>query len=200
MALTTLHTIPHQNFEGVSSFICDATISVAPTFTNTITNHPVDRTSSVSDHVINSNPVIRVEGVVSNSYSQEDYLNNPDLVQIGNLIDYTSNRVQTAYNLLKALWKEGGRFQLVSEYDTFDNCLIRTFSTDFTKDTSDVLMFSLEVEQVRPATHQRVDITVLDGNLAVDAEGNTSGNKLKEKTKCSKTSAHTYLSLVELYI
>lgn len=182
MAITTIMTVP-QGLEGKRTFVCDATLSVAPSYSNNISNHPVEKSSNISDHAYNNNPIIRIEGVISNSYSQTDLFNNPSLTHVNNEVLYDGNRVYRALNLLEELWRERGVFTIVSEYKDYNYCIIKNLNTSFTKETSDVLVFSLVCEQVRFADSQQIIVTNLLEPVATDAEPSQSKNEVKKEVK-----------------
>lgn len=182
MGLAVFMAVP-QGQPGLETFVCDATVSLAPTYSNVITSHPVERGSNITDHSYNKNPVITVQGVVSNSYSQEDYENFPGLQHVNNLVDYNSNRVQQAYDLLVELWEDRNQFQIVHDYDVFRWCVLKSFKTDFTNETSDALVFTLEAEVVRFVSSQKVNITTLIEELQKDASGSESKNGLKKEVE-----------------
>lgn len=182
MALTVFMALPN-GLAGADSFVCDATVSLAPTFSNTITSHPIEKGAVISDHTYSQNPKISIQGVVSGSYSGEDYSNNPGLTFERNLIGYNQDRVTQAYNLLKELYEARTPFSVIAEHDIYNNCIVRQFSTDFKQDTSAALIFTLVVEQVRLVDLQKVDITFLAEAIKDDAGNTVAGNGVKEEVE-----------------
>lgn len=191
MAITTFMAVP-KGIPGKDTFICDATVSVNVSYENDITTHPVDTRSNISSHAYNMNPVIKVNGVVTGSYSPEDYVNNPSLQPDpdNNIIGYNTDRVQQALTLLKQLWKDRNAFTIVSANDVYENCILKSLNFTIDKFTSSDLVFEITVEQVRFATTEKIRITQLDPFIQADAEGNKAGRK-------TKLSADTDLTFVD---
>ena len=180
MAITVFMAIPRGR-PGVDTFICDATIDVTASFENDITTHPVDTRSNISSHAYNKNPVITVNGVVTGSYTPQDYADNPSLMPDPdrNQIGYDLDRVLQALELLTELWRERTPFTIESANNVYDNCILKSFNHTIDKFSGFDLIFTITVEQVRFAETQRVRITVLDEAIRDDGEDNQAGRNTK---------------------
>lgn len=150
---------------SVESFIADATVEVSQTFTNDIASFPVDRKSQVSDHVFRKNPTFRVVGVVTN---------HPVTEYESNLVGYNENRVERADKLLQELWRTGGVFTLLTEYNDFNFCVLKSYSTTFTAQSSEALEFTVDIEQVRLVSSEIVSGVYADV-LETDAKQTQNG-------------------------
>lgn len=173
MAVTVLMTKP-EGTPGIKSLICDATISISPTFSNIITQHAVEKSANITDHAYNRNPVIKVEGVISNHHIFE---------YEGSAITTDGDRVLEAYNLLKGWWKDRTRVTIVSHWESYEPCIVEQFSTNFSKESSEALVFTLVLQQLRTAEAQEGFVTNVAQGLVDDAAETTSGNDVKEEAK-----------------
>lgn len=171
--------------EGVETFICDATIDVKVDYENEITDSPVSDRSRISSHAYNRNPVITINAVVSGSFSEDDFSNNPQLVydENYNQIGYDGDRVATALRLLKETWKNRNTFSITSALDVYTPCVMKSFHYDINVNNSNDLEFKIVANQIRIAEEQRVSITVLDEAIQDAGSPNIAGKGVKKEAK-----------------
>ena len=146
--------------------------SVAETFSvsNSVTKFPVDSGFSVSDHTIRQNPIIQIEGVVSNTpMSTMDITSLAGIIQIGSAIlgNPLGGVLNSAIGLGKAL--TGGSQKADADYfhetlemlvttgqmvsvstlrGVYDNCVVTAYNTRADVDTSSSLHFSITLEKL----------------------------------------------------
>lgn len=151
---------------SVDSFVCDATLEVSQTFSNRITSYAVDDRSNVTDHVFNENPSFTITGVVSN-YPVTEYDSN--------IIGYSDDRAGRADKLLQEWWKNRTEVTILTELNDFNFCVLESYSASFTAQTSDVLEFTIRVQQIRKVSSSVVTV-VLPEDLSVDSNKTNNGS------------------------
>lgn len=171
--------------EGVETFICDATIDVKVDYENEITDSPVSDRSRISSHAYNKHPIITINGVVSGSFTEDDFANNPQLVydEKYNQIGYDGDRVQTALRLLKETWQTRNVFTINSALDVHTPCVMKSFNYQINVNNSSDLEFKIVAKQIRLAEEQRINITVLDEAIQDAGSPNIAGKGVKKEGK-----------------
>ncbi|QCQ57961.1 hypothetical protein Barba22A_gp110 [Rheinheimera phage vB_RspM_Barba22A] len=165
---------------GGTFLLPDCTLSIDHKFENDVTEHPIDRGSSVSDHVVNKNVTFSVSGVY-NTYSLQKY------VQDG---VSTQNRVADAYKKLLDLRNSKQQFTLVSRYDIYQNCVVKSLSIPVAPTDGNTLIFSMEITQVRVSQpFRQVTLVQLEdvSEQFVDAAQLKKEAGTKQRTKTSTT-------------
>lgn len=157
----------------------DATTSITPNFTTNITEHPIESGSSISDHVYMRNTTIKIEGVIGGSNSlyefQDNLVDSSTLIASpqGNTVNKAANpRVKRAYDEIRQLFDAREPFTLISRLERYPNCIIRSLSLPQNTETSEVLMISMEIEQLRIVSSEEIALLVIEPKQD-DATGNT---------------------------
>lgn len=165
------------NYTGKRGFICDAMISISPTFKSSIASNPIETGANISDHAFSDNLMIDIVGVVSNT---------PIFTINENVIPAQGNRVKEAYEFLKKAERNHQLLTIVAEYDVYRNMVITSFSTTFDKMSSDVLEFRISLEQLNFAQTKVYSGYEVVGSLS-DSASNTSsaGRKSAQDAKLS---------------
>jgi hypothetical protein len=167
------------------SFVADAVMSVKETFTNQITSYPVDTRSNISDHVFNENPTISIVGSVSN-HPVFEYPNNE--VGYNNI-----NRADEAHALLKELWFSRTPFDVVTEFDLFTNCILQTYTTDFTAQSMEALNFNCDIQVIRLAESQSITVTIIDSAKIGESGKGTTDNGAEQPTDLNDGKNHSQI-------
>ena len=117
----------------------DCVVSITHKFENEVTEHPIDGKASISDHVVNRNVTITLSGIY-NTYAIQKYKN--DSVS-------STNRVAEAYRKLLDLRNSRTPFSVVSKYDVYNDCVVKSLSIPVAPDDGNTLIFNMDVVQVR---------------------------------------------------
>lgn len=168
----------------------DCTVSIDHKFENEITEHPVDGDSNIADHIVNKNVVISFSGIYS-AYNLTQY--NGDSVP-------AENRVAEAYSKLLALRNNKQKFSVVSRYDIYNNCVVKSLSIPIAADGGNSLIFSMEVQQIR-VTDKFDTVTLVRTEDISQEYADAAALKLsagnKQKTRTSSSSSVLQLDLLE---
>lgn len=166
MSITTL--IAGGQAGEATSFVFDAMVEKEIKFENDITKHPVERGSDITDNVVNQNTALKVKGYITNSPIEgllDSLAQNREVEDVG-------NRVQQAYDLLKELRNSKRPFTIITELDTFRNCVINSlyFPEESGSSNIDVLEVRMEVEEIRTVSSQGVFVTQIADEAQEDSQ------------------------------
>lgn len=153
-------------------FTMDLVEDFTPRFTSVITKYKVSDKSNISNHRFRNNLTISLSGYVST---------RPMFFYQNNLVGYEDfqNRTKSAYELLKRYEKEGTELTLVHKFDFYPRCQIKSFTPVQIGDDS--ILLTLEFEQVKRASYQRVTlIQNMEDNKKKDSNPNVRKNDKKE--------------------
>tara|TARA_Y100000593_G_scaffold94032_1_gene191200 strand:- start:16276 stop:16869 length:594 start_codon:yes stop_codon:yes gene_type:complete len=140
---------PSTNDGPVRTFVeFDSTVEMTTNFRGDVSTHPVESGTRVSDHFTRENPVFQIRGVTTNTPIYE--FNEFSSVQ------NTGKRTKNMYDVLVTMYSTGSLFTLVSDLDSYDNCVIKSIGYTQTVDKVEGLYVDLEVEQIRVVGTQRV--------------------------------------------
>ena len=129
----------------------DCTISVSHTFDNEVTEYAVEDGTSVSDHVQNKNGMFSVSGI---------YNARPLDYYVGDQIN-PQNRIADAYTFLKRLRDDRNTFSLVSRYDVYEDCVVKSLKFPLAPTDGNTLIFEMDIVQVRKAKLEQVNIVAV---------------------------------------
>lgn len=137
----------NPNVSGVKYFP-DCTLSVTHSFDNDVTEHPVEDGTSFSDHIQNKNKTFSVSGVYNaksiNLYAGDNISQD--------------NRVADAYSFLTSLRDERKTFTLVSRYDVYPDCVVKSLRFPLAPTDGNTLLFEMDLVQIRKASVDQVNI------------------------------------------
>jgi hypothetical protein len=153
-------------------FTMDLVEDFTPRFTSEITKYKVSDKSNISNHRFKNNLTISLSGYVST---------RPIIGYQNNLIAYDDlqGRPKSAYELIKRYDEEGTELTIVNKFDFYPRCQIKSFTP--IQVGEDTILITLELEQVRRASYQRVQlIGNMSANKKKDANPNVRKNDKKE--------------------
>jgi hypothetical protein len=168
--------------EGTTVLFPDCTMSIEHKFENEVTEHPVDGKSSISDHVINKNNTISVSGIY-NAHNIVRYVGDAIAVE---------NRVADAYRYLLKLRDERLPFSIVSRYDVYNDCVIKSLTIPIAPDQGNTLIFNMDVVQIRKAKRVSTVRLVQLEDVSVPVEDSaafeqSSGSKQTNRSNTTAT-------------
>lgn len=162
--------VENENFSKAKSLIFHCASVESFSVASTVTKFPVDSGFSVSDHTIRQNPIIQIEGVVSNTtMSPMDLLSLGGIIQVGGAIlgtplagvlgsaiglgqalagDSQKADADFFHEELEKLVREGQLVQVSTLRGLYENCIITSYSTRADVDTSSSLHFSITLEKL----------------------------------------------------
>lgn len=136
----------------------DATVSITINRSSTITKHPVEGGSNISDHVFRNNNTIDIECLISDNV----------IGGVNNLDDFGqgAGRTQRVYDMLSRMHDNRELVTVVSDLEVFRNCVINKLSTPRTEEFGSSAMLSIGLEQLQLVSSQitSVDTTIFDSN------------------------------------
>jgi len=139
----------------------DSTVELNTQFKGSVSSHPVESGTRVTDHFTRENPAFTMRGVTSNA---------PVLLSEGNSVSSSGKRTQNMYDILKGMYKRGELFTLVSDLDSYGNCVIKNFGFTQNAQQAEALYVDLDIEQLRVVSSRRVVALVpVDPNKAPDS-------------------------------
>lgn len=166
----TVFGSPNENYTKPQSLIFHCVASEAYSIANSVTKFPVDSGFNVSDHTIRQNPVIQLEGVVSNTpMSTMDITSLAGIIQVGGAILGTglggvlnsaiglgqalvggSQKANADYfhENLEMLVKTGQLVTVSTLRGLYDNCVVTSYSTKADVDSSTSLHFTITLEKL----------------------------------------------------
>lgn len=149
----------------------DCTISISHTFDNDVTEHAVEDGESFTDHVQKKNKMFSVSGV----YNAKGLS-----VYAGDNISQ-DNRVADAYTFLTSLRDDRKVFTLVSKYDVYPDCVVKSLKFPVAPTDGNTLLFEMDLVQVRKAKLEQVNIITVQ-NVIDSKKDDASSTSNKGKT------------------
>ncbi len=135
-----------------SGFIeLDATTSLEESFESEVSSHPVQVGANVTDHVRTENPTFDIKGSVSD-YSPTRPSRDGSLLTSPGTKDGIRARAKEAYDMLLKMRQQSQLFTLVTKYEAYPNCVIKSIKIDHSSSTGGSLNLVMKVEQLRLVT------------------------------------------------
>jgi hypothetical protein len=147
-------------------YFTDCTVSISHNFSNSVTEHPVETGVTFSDHVQVQSNKFTVSGIFG-QYGLNDY--QADTLSRG------LERIQQAYKFLRKLRDQKLTFTLVSKYETYYDCVIESLNIPVNADSSNSLYFDIAITQIRKATTESVNLTIISKNISNSKQDTASG-------------------------
>lgn len=144
----------------------DATVEITHNFRSQITEHPVETGSKVTDHVRPENRSFSIKGYVSNHHVTP-------VVQ-GNVLGDTGKRTKIAYDYLNDMWLNSVPFTMVSELDSYPNCVIEDLNIPVTAKNGEAVELNIKLKQLRLVSPEYLN-TAITVAKAGDSEGTKNG-------------------------
>lgn len=152
----TLSNLPINLFKGLKrgfgtnddqySITFDLLIDESYTMSNTVTKHPVQDGSVITDHIQNMLRSGAMTGLVSNFSLKSIFVDK--------------NRAQDAYDTLVALWKNRDLVTITVGLEVFDDWIITDISTSRSAKDGESLTFKIAFMEARIVSLQQVDVGV----------------------------------------
>lgn len=202
----------YLGFNGtkIGDLVIDATYSSNIKYSNTVTEHPVERSGSfatgsyVSDHIYNNSTTIDLQcaildspvGILATARSVLDIFSGDILENISNKYKGKGKNQIAAYEILTDMQKERIIFTLVGYNDVIDNLVIESLEFPRDGDTGNRLFFNIKLKQLRFA--QSITVTVPQISTAVgdliDSRLNLGGQVTKTPTATDARAFESTLS------
>lgn len=152
----------------------DADFEITPQFTNTITQNPVQTGADINDHVFHQPILLTVKIGVS------------DVVTIFSSRCFTSDsRSLEAFTFFKQLWANSETLTIVTEWDAYQNMVVKSFTPQKDKTTMHALRATVIFQQI--IVTQAVSISVSQKTTS-DPQitgSNSGGNKATSSGKAT---------------
>lgn len=133
------------SIQGAASFDAQLTIDELHERTSTVTEHPIEDGSTISDHVIVNPERVRLTGFVTDAGTR----------------DPERGATQAAFDSLDRASTEGQIVQVITGRKTYNDMIL--VSADLPRERPDSMQFSLEFMQLRLVTPE-----VVEGVLSAD--------------------------------
>lgn len=131
-----------QTTKSIGGIEIDASLNEQIDFSNTVTDHPIEGGSSITDHVYENPLIVTMECVISNAALTSD--------DQGRAID--------AYEQLKLLKSRREPFDVVNALDVYSNMIVQDLGIPRRSDTADSLAFTVVLKQIRIVDSVTVDL------------------------------------------
>lgn len=187
------------DYVGESFIPLDATVEVTAVFTSKITKHPVERQSTIADHIVNENVTLSMSGFISNA-PLAGQVNLGSLVDTGSNLDpeaptYDPQRAKRAYNALLKIRADKIPFSVVTEMAVYDNCFFTSLTLPRDVGNSEGLMIEASIEQLRIVDTATTDIVV--GNVAASKQADSTGTSSSATPKKKRNTFSNTIQLLE---
>lgn len=131
----------------IGTFVVDAFTAEHYSFSNSVTDIPVEEGSNVADHIMEEQDVISVEAFIGNTAFEV-------IASDGNSISNLEapdrmSRIVQAYQELKKLTKEKKTLDVVLGLETLTDMVITSFNIDRDVETGANLPFSMEFKKIK---------------------------------------------------
>lgn len=151
----------------IGELVIDACIVENLQMSNTITEHPVENKTTITDHIFNKPLKLRVEGVITDTplkifglietplqkNSIQSLMNNAkSFLPFGKSIKPS----QQAYQILKQMYSNRSLCTVISKFERFENMAVEDLSFTSDSETGASLRFTITLQQVRFANVQSV--------------------------------------------
>jgi len=156
----------------IGTFVVDAFLAEHYIFSNSITDIPVEEGVNLTDHIIEDQDVVSVEGFIGNTAFEVITMN-------GNTVSNLQApdrmaRVRQAYFELKRMVKQKRTFDVVLGLETFTSMVITTFNIDREAATGANLPFTMEFKKIKIVKSDTTNINA-SNSAAGSISDQTSG-------------------------
>ena len=147
----------------------DSTVELMTDFKGSVTSHPVESGSRITDHFSRENPRFTLRGVTSNTPVLEPAYNN--------VAKSHGKRTKNVYDVLYDIYSTGALFTLVADLDSYPNCVIKSFGFTQNAQQAEALYVDLQIEQLRIVTSRRVAAIIPNQNPEVAQDSTDTNNQ-----------------------
>jgi len=143
----------------IGDVVIDAALNEVIQYSSTITEHPIEDKSAVSDHIFKAPMRVKIEGFITDTPMKIMGLFETPLQK--NSLDSVINNIKsalpfgesdkpshTAYTALKSLYEERQLISVVTKLETFSDMAIADLSFNNDENTGGGLEFSAELVQI----------------------------------------------------
>lgn len=163
-----------NNKSQIGDLVIDGTHLETITYSNTITNHPIESGAYIADHIyINPLRVVMDCSITDSAGDLVGGIREIGALFTGNILNNISNKFQgkgpkqtAAYEFLKDLANSKSTVTIVNKLDVLPNMAIESVSMPRTNETGDRLYFSITLQQLSFATVQRTTLLNNKYNVA----------------------------------
>lgn len=141
--------------EDLTPLVFDATTSVVPNRSSTVTKHPVETGVTITDHIFRNNTTIQVEGYITNN------------AVAGIRDQYTNDRTQTVYDLLTQLHRDRQLVAVSHRFEVFTDCAIVSLNLPDTPQLGGILHVTMTLEQLQVVESEFVQVEGLQSRVNV---------------------------------
>ena len=178
---------------GGTTISFDCITSATINRTATITSHPTERGSPISDHVFFSNLTIGMSGLVTdlNLYNPQSrtaggsvFFDADGIIKAANLTPTDS-----AFELLKQEFNDSSLVTVIEsaiageEFESYADCVIKSLSKKDSPENGSSVMFDVELEQIRLSSVVRQKTTTKPVELKTQAEVKAEAAAVATATK-----------------
>ncbi len=136
-------------------------------YSNTITNHPIESGSSISDHIYTNPIIVKMQGSITDTSVDiigtiKDVTGLFDGNLLNNVVDKfkgKGSKSTAAYELLKGLSDTKSLVTVVNYLDTFDNMVIENLTFPRDNKVGNRLLFEITLKQITLASVKTVSIS-----------------------------------------
>lgn len=147
----------------IAGYMIDAAITEEHTFEADVTEHPVERGTSIVDHVRIKPLTISVEGIVSDTpigLMADERNAAQGTAQVGQIQVLNSQPSVDAYAFLKQIFQAREPVTIKTSLQTFDDMVLQSLSAPRSASDGDSLRFRATFRQVVFATNERTYVEV----------------------------------------
>jgi hypothetical protein len=141
--------------EDSEAFIIDCFMVESYSFTNTVTDIPVEEGSTISDHVVEDQDVVRIQAFIGNA----EYVPADSSDAIPKEAPDRMDRVLKSYHELLRLKRTKEVVELTTGLDVYTDMIITSFTIDRDVETGANLPFSMEFKRIKIAKSETVAIS-----------------------------------------
>ena len=165
---------------GKNTISFDCVTSANINRTATVTSHPTETGSPISDHVFFSNLTIGISGVVTdfNFYNPNSRTAGGSVYfdSDGNIKAATTAPKTSAFEVLLALFDNRDIVEVVASdvpnnaIDSYPNCVIKSLTRDDKPENGGSITFNVELEQIRLVSPLKTQVTTKPTELQTQQE------------------------------
>jgi hypothetical protein len=177
----------------------DATVSLTSRRTANVTSHPVEGGSTASEHVVVSNTIVDLVGIIVQIPMPKPYheINRGNDVIEASRDGLDLDRIHAATDVLVKVFNDRELITISSEIDVFPNCIITSLNLPRTAEIGDTLRIEMTLEQLQIIQLETTEVSkeIFDSAAANKKIGGTSS--VDSDNPDNSTTEKTVLSSVE---
>lgn len=192
MALATMiYKTPQKSIGGIT---VDAFLSENYTFTNQVSELPIEEGSTVTDNIVEEPFEITIEGFFGKyEFQATDTMSDSQLQQLSNKIPNFMQRVNFYYQELLRLKQDRQPITIVTGLDTFDSMVITSLNIPRDVSSGADLHFTMTLRKLPIVNSETVQISVNNApkstasntiqttaNVGVQSKQEASDDKIKQ--------------------